>query len=107
VTAPDPPLVPAPELAEVSRTWWDVEHDPAVTWDASGRRFDLVDPRQLDRRLRLVELAEPPPDPATFAARLATAFAACDFPPTGDGVPPARAAATLRAQGLDRSTGRR
>lgn len=92
--------VPAPALLEVAQTWWDVEHDPVVVWDATGCRFDLADPHDTTARLRLVVLASPPADPAAVADVLAEAFAACDFPPTGDGVPTARAAATLRAHGI-------
>lgn len=93
--------LPAPGLAEVARTWWDVDHDPVVAWDATATRFDLVDPHDGSARLRLVRLAAPAPDPARAAARLAEAFAACDFPPTGDGVPEASAAEVARAAGLD------
>jgi hypothetical protein len=92
---------PAPELAEVARIWWDVDHDPVVAWDEAGRCFDLVDPREPSSRLRLATLASPAPDPGRIAAVLADALAACDFPPTGDGVPPDRAARTLRAHGID------
>jgi hypothetical protein len=92
---------PAPALLEVAQTWWDVDHDPAVTWDREGRRFDLVDPEAPTSRLRLVVFADPVADPPAVAAVLADAFAACDFPPTGDGVPPGRAALTLRAHGVN------
>lgn len=91
---------PAPDLLEVAQTWWDVDRVPAVTWDATGRRFDLVDPQAPASRLRLVVFARPVADPARVAAVLAEAFAACDFPPNGDGVTPARAATTLRAHGI-------
>lgn len=94
------PLHPAPELLEVAETWWDVDRVPAVTWDREGRRFDLVDPSDPSRRLRLVAFAEPVEDPAAVAAVIAGAFAACDFPPNGDGVPPARAELTVRAHGI-------
>lgn len=92
---------PAPDLAEVARIWWDVDHDPVVAWDEDGRRFDLVDPREPSSRLRLAIFAEPVPDPSRVAAVLAEGLAACDFPPTGDGVTPARAALTLRANGVE------
>jgi hypothetical protein len=91
----------APELAEVARTWWDVDHDPVVAWDAAGVRFELTDPEDLAARLTLVTLRTPPGDPARVAAALAEAFAACDFPPTGDGVPAVSAARVARALGLD------
>jgi hypothetical protein len=96
----DLPLHPAPELLEVAETWWDVDRVPAVTWDTEGRCFDLVDPGAPARRLRLVAFAEPADDPAGVAAVLAGAFAACDFPPNGDGVSPARAELTVRAHGI-------
>jgi hypothetical protein len=91
---------PAPGLREVASIWWDVDRDPEVTWDASGRRFDLVDPRDRTARLRLAVLAAPATDPARVAAALAEGLAACDFPPTEDGVPPATATRALRAQGV-------
>lgn len=94
------PLHPAPELLEVAETWWDVDRVPAVTWDRQGQRFDLVDPGEPARRLRLVAFAEPVDDPDAVAAVLAGAFAACDFPPNGDGVSAARAELTVRAHGI-------
>jgi hypothetical protein len=93
--------VPAPQLAEVAHTWWDVDRDPVVTWDAAARRFELVDPDQPTSRLELVTLRTPAADPARAAASLAEAFAACDFPPTGHGVPAASAARVARDLGLD------
>jgi hypothetical protein len=101
VRPPTERSVPAPALAEVSRTWWDVDHDPVVSWDESATRFDLVDPDDGSARLRLVRLATSAPDPARAAARLAEGLAACDFPPTGDGVPADSAAEVARAAGLD------
>lgn len=97
----DARAVPAPGLREVAAIWWDVDRDPTVTWDASGRVFDLVDPdpNQLDR-LALVRFARPVAAPRAVAVVLADGLAACDFPPTGDGVAPARAAATLRVAGV-------
>jgi hypothetical protein len=92
---------PAPELAEVARIWWDVDHDPVVAWDEDGRCFDLVDPQEPSSRLRLVTLVAPAPDPGRVAAALADGLAACDFPPNGDGVPLERAALTLRTNGMD------
>jgi hypothetical protein len=91
---------PAPGLREVAGTWWDVERDPVVVWDADGRRFDLVDPEDPVARLRLAVLAEPAADPGTVAAALARGLAACDFPPTSDGVAAAVARRALRAQGV-------
>jgi hypothetical protein len=91
---------PAPDLREVATIWWDVDRDPEVVWDAAGRRFDLVDPEEGRSRLRLCELAAPAPDPERVAAALADGLAACDFPPTADGVPVAVAARVLRAQGV-------
>ncbi|WP_052668468.1 hypothetical protein [Nitriliruptor alkaliphilus] len=93
-------MYPAPALLEVARIWWDVDRVPAVTWDAEGRCFDLVDPLEPSSRLRLVAFAAPVDDPTAIAAVLAEAFAACDFPPDGDGVPPARAELTVRAHGI-------
>lgn len=93
--------IPAPALRETAEIWWDSATDPLVVWDEAGRRFELVDAADPSQRLTLVLLAEPPPDPDAVARALAEGLAACDFPPTGSGVPPARAAATLRAAGLD------
>jgi hypothetical protein len=93
--------VPAPQLAEVAHTWWDVDHDPVVVWDASATRFELVDPDELGSRLELVTLRSAPADPARAAAAFAEAFAACDFPPTGRGVPVASAARVARDLGLE------
>ena len=89
--------VPAPELREVAQTWWDVDVDPLVVWDASGLQFTLVDPTDVTRRLALLELAEPAEDPWALAAVLAEGLAACDFPPTGTRAAPGRVRATLRA----------
>ena len=95
-TSPDR-AVPAPELREVAQTWWDVDVDPLVTWDAVGLHFTLVDPTDASRRLRLLELAEPVEDPRGLAVVLAEGLAACDFPPTDDAASPGRVRATLRA----------
>jgi hypothetical protein len=106
VTASDDDrCVPAPELAEVARTWWDVDHDPVVVWDPSATRFELADPADPTARLQLVTLRTPAPDPPRAATRLAEAFAACDFPPTGDGVPVASAVRVARDVGLDPEAG--
>lgn len=101
-TIPDPDrTVPAPELREVAQTWWDVDVDPIVTWDASGQQFTLVDPTDATRRLGLLELAEPAEDPQGLSVVLAEGLAACDFPPTGTRAAPGRVRATLRAANLD------
>lgn len=92
--------MPAPDLLEVARTWWDVDRVPVVVWDAAGRRFELIDADDRDARLGLVTFVEPVADPEGTAATLAEAFAACDFPPNGDGVPPDRAARSVRAHGI-------
>lgn len=89
--------VPAPGLLEVAQTWWDVDAVPVVTWDAAGTTFELVDATDGTRRLQLLRLAEPAPDPAALAATLAEGLAACDFPPTGRRASPSRVRATLRA----------
>lgn len=94
---PAPRRVPAPELLEVSQNWWDVDEVPVVSWDADGTTFELVDPTDHARRLHLLHLAEPAPDPAALAATLAEGLAACDFPPTGERASPTRVRATLRA----------
>ena len=96
--------VPAPGLREVAQTWWDVDVDPLVTWDAAALRFTLVDPTDATRRLRLLELAEPADDPRGLATVLAEGLAACDFPPTGDGAAPGRVRATLRAARVEVTT---
>lgn len=92
---------PAPDLLEVAQTWWDVDRVPVVTWDHDARRFDLVDPQEPRHRLRLAVFRDPVAEPARLAAVFAEAFAACDFPPTGDGVPRDRAQVTLRANGIE------
>lgn len=94
-------VVPAPELAEVAQTWWDVDAIPVVTWDEPGRRFSLVDPDLPARHhLHLLEVAEPVEDPRALARALAEGLAACDFPPTEDRASPGRVRATLRAARL-------
>ena len=98
---PDPDgTVSAPELREVAQTWWDVDVDPAVTWDASGTRFLLVDPTDPSRHLHLLALTEPAEDPRAVATVLAEGLAACDFPPTANRAAPGRVQATLRVAGV-------
>lgn len=93
--------VPAPGLLEVAQTWWDVDRVPVVTWSADGTVYDLVDPVEPDRRLRLLRLASPPHEPPRRVAEvLADGLAACDFPPTGEEASPNRVAATLKAARL-------
>lgn len=93
----DPRRVPAPELDEVARIWWDVDETPQVVWDATATDFDLVDPTDDARRLALLRLASPAEDPRGLAATLADGLASCDFPPTGRRASPTRVRATLRA----------
>lgn len=94
--------LPAPELRETADIWWDSGTDPVITWDASGRRYWLVDGAGGSPRLRLAVLRGPaPPDPEVVAAALRDGLAACDFPPTDPGVPDHRALATLRAAGVE------
>lgn len=99
---PDPMArqVPAPQLRETADIWWDSGVDPVVGWDATGRRWWLVDGADASQRLRLLELPAPVAEPRRVAEALADGLAACDFPPTADGVTPDRARATLRAAGL-------
>lgn len=93
--------VPAPELLEVAQTWWDVDRVPVVAWSADGTVYDLVDPGDPDRRLRLLRLASTPHEPPRRVAEvLAEGLAACDFPPTGEEASPNRVAATLKAARL-------
>ncbi|WP_108664805.1 hypothetical protein [Euzebya rosea] len=91
----------APQLRETADIWWDSGTDPRIAWDGRGRRFWLVDGVDAGKRLTLLELHDDPAEPAVIAAALRDGLAACDFPPTADGVAPARAAATLRAAGLE------
>lgn len=89
--------IEAPELAEVSQIWWDVERVPVVVWDDTGTRFDLVDPEHPEgNRLHLAQLAEPASDPAELARVLAEGLASCDFPPLGQRAAPGRVEAALR-----------
>lgn len=91
----------APQLRETADIWWDSGTDPRIAWDGRGRRFWLVDGVDAGKRLVLLELHDDTAEPAVIAAALRDGLAACDFPPTADGVAPARAAATLRAAGLE------
>ncbi len=93
--------IPAPELRETADIWWDSGVDPVIRWDASGRRFWLLDGAGDPQRLLLAVLdGDQVPDAAVVAAALRDGLAACDFPPTEPGVPAHRAVATLRAAGL-------
>ncbi len=88
-------------MLEVAQTWWDVDRVPVVTWITDGTVYDLVDPGDPARRLRLLRLASPPHEPARRVAEvLASGLAACDFPPTGEQASPNRVAATLKAARL-------
>jgi hypothetical protein len=93
-------MVPAPDLVEVARIWWDVERVPIVIWDRTGRDFHLVDPDDPSSRLLLARFGEGVADPQEVAEALAEGLAACDFPPNGDGVVPERARRTLHAAGI-------
>jgi hypothetical protein len=101
---PRPPhtrTVPAPALRETADIWFDTGRDPVVAWDATGRRFDLVDPEEPTERLALFRAPATPADPERVARVLATGLAACDFPPTADRASPTHVAAALRAAGID------
>lgn len=97
VEHPDAVGVPAPGLAEVARTWWDVDVVPVVTWRDGGATYVLTDPGSGDHELLLARFDGPVDDPAGLARVLAEHLAACDFPPTGDRASPSRVAATLAA----------
>lgn len=90
----------APELRETADIWWDSGTDPVIRWDAMGRRFWLVDGADSSHRLVLLALERTPGDAVVVATALRQGLAACDFPPTGGGVGAERAAATLRAAGV-------
>jgi hypothetical protein len=92
--------VPAPDLRETADVWFDSGHDPVVTWDAEGRRFELVDPAG-GGRLLVYEAPQPARDAAALARVLASSLAACDFPPTGTSAAPSHVLAALRANGVD------
>jgi hypothetical protein len=94
------PVIDAPELLEVAQTWWDVERVPRVVWDAEATVFELVDPEDVTLRLTLARFATSVTDPVRVATALSEGLAACDFPPTGDGLAPGRAALTLRTAGI-------
>lgn len=85
----------------MAQNWWDVDEVPLVTWDADGTTFELVDPTDGTRRLHLLRLNEPAPDPEALAVTLADGLAACDFPPTGRRASPSRVRGTLRAARVD------
>jgi len=94
-------MIAAPQLLEVAQIWWDVERVPYVVWDDAACIFELVDPADMQLRLRLARFSGPVTDPAQIAVALAQGLAACDFPPNGDGVESERARVTLRAAGID------
>ncbi len=93
-------MIDAPALLEVAQTWWDVERVPCVVWDDDATVFELVDPDDPDLRLALARFASPVGDAVGVGRALSEGLAACDFPPTGDGLAPGRAALTLRTAGL-------
>jgi hypothetical protein len=88
-------------LRETADIWFDTGRDPVITWDAEGRRFDLVDPEPRGERLSLYVAPRPASDPRRLALALADGLAACDFPPTGDGASPSHVAKALSAAGID------
>ncbi|MEE8602078.1 hypothetical protein [Euzebya tangerina] len=96
--------IAAPQLRETADIHWDSGHDPVIRWDASGRRFWLVDGADSGRRLLLWAVGEGTdsklPEAETIAEVFRDGLAACDFPPDGSGVPEHRASATLRVAGL-------
>jgi len=94
--------VPAPDLAETARIWFDSESAPTVSWDTDARRFTLVeDGGRGPGALTLLERPDAVRDPERVARVLAVGLAACDFPPNGDGASPHHVSAALRAHGLD------
>jgi hypothetical protein len=93
--------VPAPGLRETADIWFDTGRDPVVTWDASGRRFELCDPVDGEPRLGLLITRRPVTDPARIAHVLAEGLAACDFPPTAEGASRRHVLAALRSAGID------
>ncbi len=92
--------IAAPGLQETAEIWWDADAVPVVEWDEDGRRIELVDGDDDGNRLLLWAASEPLADVEAVARALAEGLAACDFPPTGEGVSRPRAEATLRAAGL-------
>lgn len=94
-------VVPAPELCETARIWFDSDAEPAVVCE-DGRTFVLVeDGGRGPGRLRLLERPSGVRDGARVARVLAEGLAACDFPPNGDGASEHHVSAALRAHGLD------
>ena len=97
-------MIPAPALREVAEIRFDVDHDPAIVWDDSGCRFELVDPHRPDdpdARLPLASFDAPVADPGHLARVLADGLAACDFPPTAEGAHPGHVRAALTVAGID------
>lgn len=97
-------VIAAPALREVAEIRFDTDHDPAVTWDAHGCRFDLIDPRRPDdpdARLPLASFDAPVADPERLAQALAEGLAACDFPPTADGAHLGHVRAALSVAGIE------
>jgi hypothetical protein len=94
--------VPAPDLAETARIWFDSDEEPTVAWDEHARRFTLVeDGGRGPGALTLLERPGAVREPERVARVLAVGLAACDFPPNGDGASPHHVSAALRAHGLD------
>ncbi len=93
-------MIDAPALLEVAQTRWDVERVPQVVWDADATVFDMVDPEDPTLRITLARFHTSVTDPVRVATVLSEGLAACDFPPTGDGLAPGRAALTLRIAGV-------
>jgi hypothetical protein len=94
--------VPAPELAETARIWFDSDAEPTVAWDEHARRFMLVeDGGRGPGSLTLLDRSTSVREPSRVAGVLAVGLAACDFPPNGDGASPRHVSAALRAHGLD------
>ena len=99
--ADGPLVVPAPELSETARIWFDSDAEPAVVCE-DGRTFVLVeDGGRGPGRLGLIERASAVREPGRVARVLAEGLAACDFPPNGDGASEHHVSAALRAHGLD------
>ena len=93
--------IPAPELAETARIWFDSDAQPAVVCE-DGRTFALVeDGGRGPGRLRLLAQTSTVREPERVARVLAEGLAACDFPPNSDGASEQHVSAALRAHGLD------